>query len=131
MILSICIPTYNNPDILIENIVLIKKQLSKFQGDFEIVIGENFSNTENRNKILNISSASIRFVLHESNIGFGYNLYKTMIEANGENILLLGDDDFPQGSLLTELIIYLNEKKDPKLFFFAFEHITKLYPTRF
>ena len=42
---------YNNPDILIENIVLIKKQLSKFQGDFEIVIGENFSNTENRNKI--------------------------------------------------------------------------------
>ncbi len=117
MILSICIPTYNNPDILIENIVLIKKQLSKFQGDFEIVIGENFSNTENRNKILNISSASIRFVLHESNIGFGYNLYKTMIEANGENILLLGDDDFPQGSLLTELIIYLNEKKDPKLFF--------------
>ena len=117
MILSICIPTYNNPDILIENIVLIKKQLSKFQGDFEIVIGENFSNTENRNKILNISSVGIKFILHESNIGFGSNLYKTMIEANGENILLLGDDDFPQGSLLTELIIYLNEKKDPKLFF--------------
>ena len=43
MILSICIPTYNNPDILIENIVLIKKQLSKFQGDFEIVIGDDAS----------------------------------------------------------------------------------------
>ena len=124
MILSICIPTYNNPDILIENIVLIKKQLSKFQGDFEIVIGENFSNTENRNKILNISSVGIKFVLHESNIGFGYNLYKTMIEASGENILLLGDDDFPQGSLLTELIIYLNEKKDPKLFFLPLSTLT-------
>ena len=125
MILSICIPTYNNPDILLENIVLIKKQLSKFQGDFEIVIGENFSNAENRKKILNVYSDSIRFILHESNIGFGSNLFKTMIEANGKYILLLGDDDFPKSSILTELIIYLKEKKDSKLFFFTPEYNTK------
>ena len=62
-------------------------------------------------KIFLILKIEIKFVLHESNIGFGSNLYKTMIEANGDYILLLGDDDFLQGSPLTELIIYLNKKK--------------------
>jgi len=44
LILSICILTYNNLDIVIEKIVLIKNQLSLSQGYFKIVIRENFSN---------------------------------------------------------------------------------------
>jgi glycosyltransferase involved in cell wall biosynthesis len=115
LILSICIPTYNNSEIIIENTNIIKKQLSQFEGSFEIIVGENFSNLENRKKILNISSLNTKIILHESNLGFGLNLFKTMIEAKGDYILLLGDDDLPQFGLLTELMKCLNKKKDSRL----------------
>lgn len=115
MILSICIPTFNNPDVVVENVNKLTMQLSQFEGSFEIIIGENFSNLENRKKILNISFPSTRIILHENNLGFGSNLYKTMMEANGDYILLLGDDDYPQFGLLTELMNYLDNKRDPRL----------------
>ena len=115
MILSICIPTFNNPDVIVENVNKLKTQLSQYDGSFEIIIGENFSNLENRKKILNVSSTNTKIILHESNLGFGSNLYKTMMEASGDYILLLGDDDFPQFGLLIELMNCLNKKKGPGL----------------
>ncbi len=115
MILSICIPTFNNPNVIVENVNKLKIQLSQFEGSFEIIIGENFSNLDNRKKILNVSSPNTKITLHERNLGFGSNLYKTMMEASGDYILLLGDDDFPQFGLLIELMNCLNKKKDPGL----------------
>jgi len=115
LILSICIPTFNNPDVVVENVNKLTMQLSQFEGSFEIIIGENFSNLENRKKILNTSFSSTRIILHKNNLGFGSNLYKTMMEANGDYILLLGDDDYPQFGLLTELMNYLDNKRDPRL----------------
>jgi glycosyltransferase involved in cell wall biosynthesis len=93
--LSVCIPTFNRKEILIQNIKhLIKIGNSKIQ----LVISDNCSTdgTSNYVKKLLCESPSFNIIYsrNQTNLGPDLNFKKALSLATGKYSLLLGDDDF-------------------------------------
>ena len=91
MLLSICIPTYNRPESLINCLNSLAKQKEK---NFEVCISDNCSK-KNIKKIISPykKKLNIRFKKNKKNLGFALNLLNVSSMARGEYIWFIGDDD--------------------------------------
>ncbi len=91
MKLSICIPTYNRPNSLLNCLNSLVKQNNK---NFEICISDNCSK-QNIRKIIKPykKKLKIKYNRNKKNLGFALNLLKVSQMARGEFIWFLGDDD--------------------------------------
>lgn len=94
-LLSICIPTFNRPEMLkntIEN--LIQNIYSK---DFvkEILIVDNSEKNDSKDIVENYlkNFNKIRYIKNEINIGAEGNFRKSIHESLGEYVWIIGDDD--------------------------------------
>jgi hypothetical protein len=118
MLLSICIPTFKNTDTVIKNIKFLQKEINSFGGDCEIVISENFySNSDRETLLKTVSDGYIKVICNTYNVGFSRNLFTTLNSASGQYILLMGDDDFLEDSLLHQIYKYLTVTNEKSLFF--------------
>ena len=91
MLLSICIPTYNRPESLINCLNSIVKQGNK---NLEICISDNCSKINIKKLIQPFKKRlNIQFNKNKKNLGFALNLLKVSEMAKGDFIWFLGDDD--------------------------------------
>ena len=89
-IVSICIPTYNRPDLLKEAVRSCQEQTFS---DFEIVITDNSTNTDSEEMIQNLNEPRIRYYKNEGNIGAHASSERAFSLATGRYIKWLMDDD--------------------------------------
>lgn len=93
-ILSICIPTYNRADFLINSLTTILPQITK---DVEIVISNNGSTDDTKEHveafIKSHPEAAITLVNQETNLGFDKNVLAVVETAHGDYCWLISDDD--------------------------------------
>lgn len=92
-LLSICIPTYNRKDCLIQCLESILHQ--PIFSDVEIVISDNASTdgTDLQVKKYILQYPNIIYSRNEENIGFDRNMLKVISLASGKYCLFIWDDD--------------------------------------
>lgn len=116
-LLSICIPTFNNSEILAQNIRRLISDVKEFENKVEIVISENFSSVEETQKLSELRSNTVKVFSNSQNLGFAKNLLISLSLARGKYLMLLGDDDFVDAVLLRDLMLYLSSTNPKKLVF--------------
>ena len=114
LILTIGIPTFNAVVYLqecIEKILVHSNLLDKI----EILVCDNHS-TDDTEKIMNgfVSKYpnTIRYLRHNTNLGMDQNFWSCILNAKGEFVHLLGDDDFYTSSGLERLLALLDVSPD-------------------
>jgi len=102
--LSICVPTYSRAGMLKELIasfgVLSRKSV-------ELLILDDASKDDTK-KVCELAAAKdsrIRYVRNPENLGFYRNLRECIVKAEGDIILLLGDDDILLSDHTDEIVI--------------------------
>ena len=114
MILSICIPTYNRPEHLLNCLNSLSLQSFK---NFEVCISDNASDKNIRKLISPFKKKlKIKFNRNKKNLGFALNLLKVSSMAKGEFIWFIGDDDLLVKDSLKNLIKKITQNKDVDFF---------------
>lgn len=88
---SVCIPTYNKSEDLKNAINSVLEQTYK---DFELIISDNNSPDDTKQIVQSCKDKRIKYFKNSNNIGWIKNLKKAISKANGEYVLLQGDDDY-------------------------------------
>lgn len=101
--LTISIPTYNRSNYLGDTLQQLHSELANFNpGEVEVIVSDNAS-PDNTEKIVSDAIKSglvIRYIRNSENIGSDANIAQCFNQANGNYVLILGDDDlFVDGSL--------------------------------
>lgn len=119
---TIAIPTYNREKYIKQSINSVLDQTYK---NFELLILDNCS-TDNTGKIVkNISDIRIRYLKNERNIGMINNWNKCVELAEGDYLIILGDDD----KLYPEFLEHsLTAHQDNPKIGFSFTHCNKVDP---
>lgn len=110
--ISICIPTYNRKEFLIES---VKSAIEQSYPNFEIVVVDDCSNYNVEKDVLGKFKKygkKIRFFRNERNMGRPFTRNKCIEKANGEFILWLDDDDKLLPNTLESYVEILNKYKD-------------------
>jgi glycosyltransferase involved in cell wall biosynthesis len=91
MLISICIPTFNRPESLINCLNSLVLQTKK---NFEVCISDNCSKKNIYNLVRPYKKKlNIKINKNKKNLGFALNLLKVSSMAKGEFIWFVGDDD--------------------------------------
>ena len=131
MKLSICIPTYNRAELLLENLSVIVSQLDvSLRSDVEIVLTDNASNDRTVEMIRTFIAAHpnhmVRLFLNDKNLGLDRNVARVIAEAEGEFCWLLGDDDFPTPGAIPFLMNRLRAAPDCSYFLLNYSRYDKI-----
>ena len=133
MLLSICIPTYNRPESLINCLNSISKQNSK---NFEVCISDNASRVD-LNKVIKPYKKKfrIKFARNKKNQGFAMNVLNVSKMATGKYIWFLGDDDLVTNNSINHLLNLIKKNKDINFFWINSYYLDvsflKKYPSPF
>jgi glycosyltransferase involved in cell wall biosynthesis len=130
MLLSVCIPTYNRPDDLVNCLSSLAKQKNK--KDFEICISDNNS----AKKIINIikpfrKKLNINYKKNKKNIGFAMNVLNVSLMAKGDFIWFLGDDDLVTNNSIKYLSNIIKKNKRVDFFFINSYYLDKSYLNKY
>ena len=111
--LSICIPSYNRPNELLN----LLKSIDCNPANVEIVICEDFAPRRNEVRTVvaefaELSAYSSFYHENTINLGFDGNLRRLVECATGEYILFMGDDDLFVPSALNQFIEFLKQNRD-------------------
>jgi len=132
MLLSICIPTFNRPESLINCLNSIAIQKNK--KNYEVCISDNCS-IYNINKIIKKfkGKINIRFKRNKKNLGFAMNVLNVSLMAKGKFIWFLGDDDLttPNSVNYFTKLIKKNEKKKIDFYYVNSFNLKKSYLDKF
>tara|TARA_S200000501_G_scaffold22490_1_gene19579 strand:- start:947 stop:1954 length:1008 start_codon:yes stop_codon:yes gene_type:complete len=95
MKLSICIPTFNRPDLLnncLNSILISKKEFAKLR--FEVCISDNSNNFSSK-RIINSYKKKFNLIYskNKKNVGYIKNYIKVVKMAKGEFVWVIGDDE--------------------------------------
>jgi len=119
-LLSICIPTYNNGQLLDEAINSIIGQVNENLKDtVEICISDNASSDDTPtiiNKWKLVSPINIYYRVNGKNLGFDYNLLKVVGMANGTFCWPLGSDDLIEKDSIKQVLNLINNNSEVGLF---------------
>lgn len=113
-LLSICIPTCNGGDNLIENLTTLVPQIENHCDEVEMIISDNGSTKDNYEKLdsfLKRQNIDILLIHHEENIGASRNFNIVCDAARGKYYYLLGDDDILSPNFLDCVLPYLRLEK--------------------
>lgn len=126
-LISICIPSYNRPEKLLS---LLKSVDSKNDLLLQIVICEDKS--PKRNEIRSIvggfkekTSYNVKYIENLQNLGYDKNLRELIINADGEYILFMGDDDEFIPNALDKYIGFLNQNRNSGYILRSYRNIYK------
>ncbi|MFM0045783.1 glycosyltransferase [Paraburkholderia sediminicola] len=89
---SICLPTCNRPDLLVE---CIDSCLAQSYGNLEIVIGDDSKDTRTQQLMATryANEPRIRYAMNQPPLGQARNVASLFERARGDKILLIHDDD--------------------------------------
>ena len=90
MKLSICIPTFNRPNLIK---IALESALRQSNPDFEIVICDNSENDETEKVVSQYPDERIRYHRHKQNVGIAANWNSLINLASGDYLKFLNDDD--------------------------------------
>jgi glycosyltransferase involved in cell wall biosynthesis len=111
---NVIVLTYNQEDIIAYTIESIIKQETSF--NFDIIIGEDGSNDNTLNVVLNLQkkyTSKIRVISSENNCGMEANFIKCIQHLDAEFIAICdGDDYWIDSKKLQKQIDFLDENKD-------------------
>lgn len=112
MLLSICIPSYNRPDSLLQ----LLKSVDASSELIEIVIAEDAAPLREvvRSKVQefkDMSNYEIHYHENTQNLGYDANLRNLIDLAKGEFVLFMGDDDLFKPGALDEFLKFLQSDK--------------------
>ena len=113
-LLSICIPTYNRVELVIQLLDEIFHQLQDIQDDsIEVIVSVNPSETD-KGEIIRKRFKNFNYVLiiNETNIGLVNNLKQTIKLSSGKMIWIIGDDDIIVPGLIKRVAFSLKEHPD-------------------
>ena len=114
MLISICIPTYNRPESLLNCLNSLSLQTNK---NFEVCISDNCSKTNIYQLIKPYKKKlNIRFNQNRKNLGFALNLLKVSSMAKGDFIWFIGDDDLLVPNAIEKLSNLINKHKECDFF---------------
>jgi glycosyltransferase involved in cell wall biosynthesis len=90
ILLSICIPTYNRPQLLLKN---LKKHIQFHSEKVEILISDNSDTDVLDKEIKKLYGDMVSYYWNEGNVGFDLNLIRCLQRAKGKFVLYLSDED--------------------------------------
>lgn len=112
-LVSICIPTYNGEEYLLECLESINKQT---YSDCEVVISDDGSTDKTMNLVndyLSISKYPITIIKNpKTNKGIGGNWNNCVKSARGEFIKFLFQDDIMSPDCVSKMVIAINKSRD-------------------
>lgn len=106
MKLSVCIPTYNRPDLVLK---AIESVLSQGFADFELLIHDNSENTLTESAIKQISDNRIKYFRHPNNVGIARNWNSLLEKASYKYVKFLNDDDQLLPECLSRIVNSITE----------------------
>ncbi len=123
-ILSICIPTFNRANNLLNCLTSINTSLKNSYHEVEICISDNCSTDKTADIVKNFNSlAKVKYNLNKSNLGFAQNFLKVVSMSSGKYAWLLGDDDLLMPSSIRNLLKLIKENQDVDFFFVNAFHL--------
>lgn len=115
--LSVCIPTFQRPDLLEACLATVLPQTQPFGDEVECVISDNASADETEAVITRYAEQfPLRHFRNDTNIGILGNITKVVTErARGEYVLLIGDDDTLIAGAVERIVNQLREEPAPAM----------------
>jgi glycosyltransferase involved in cell wall biosynthesis len=109
--ISICVPTCNRPDLLMESLASC---LAQTHTDIEILVGDDSSDTRTQNLIDTTYryETRISYVKNEPPLGQADNIASLFARATGDKILLIHDDDALKTDCIERLLSAWNLHPD-------------------
>jgi|GEM_PF-3033864 len=117
ILLSICIPAYNQPKALSEVLdsIVIDFEDARVRDRVEIIIHDDASPFGSLAPVVSVYQEkykNIRFVRHKENVGFDRNLLGAVNEALGKFCWLMSDNDALAEGALQKVVSFLDEYSD-------------------
>ena len=111
-VLSICIPTYNRCEYLMNNLQHICEHQ---EYDFEIIISDNASTDDTYKRVTeyikNNNIDKIKYFRNRENIGPDANFKRVLSLGQGKYSLLLGDDDYLNDDFFEKVLPFLKKNE--------------------
>lgn len=89
-VISVCVPCYDRPDMLKQLISSFLKQKYKKK---ELIISDDSPGDSLKKVVESVGNADIKYFKNAQNLGYCKNFLKSMERAEGDYIVMLGDDD--------------------------------------
>lgn len=124
VLLSICIPTYNGVDYLIENLSVLIPQIITSKYGVELIISDNGTPANKFGELKNFLEqwdVCVKLFHHEDNIGGRANFAYAVKQAVGTYVFLLGDDDILNPNILEIIYPFIEKRK------YSLVHFNYLY----
>lgn len=99
--LSVCIPTYNRPNMIVN---AIDSVLAQSFCEFELLVHDNSDNEETENVVRSYRDDRIVYRRHNKNIGLVDNWNSLLYSAKGKYVKFLNDDDWFEDQCLEVFI---------------------------
>jgi glycosyltransferase involved in cell wall biosynthesis len=130
--LSICIPTFNRPDCLLNclNSIYIAKKKSNIS--LEVCVSDNNSNYNTKEIVEKFNdNLLIKFNKNEKNLGLGVNILKSVSMAKGQFVWIIGNDDLLLPKTLFVIENLLNKNKLVDFYYINSFHLDTNYIKNF
>ena len=109
MKISVVIPIYNQAEVLLETLDCVSKQTYQ---NFEIIIGDDGSTDNLKEKLKLKKFDKIRYFDFKENVGYCANLKRTLAQAEGELVFLLGADDIISENFFERAVVEFQNNKN-------------------
>jgi len=114
---SVCIPTYNRANYLVESVNSVLNQTYK---DFELIICDDGSTDDTPTVVSQWDDSRIRYIRHENNIGRSKNMRSGFDAAQGNYFIKFDDDDALTSEFLEKTVAVL--EAEPSVDFVCTNH---------
>jgi len=104
---SVCIPTYNRANYLVESVNSVLNQTYK---DFELIICDDGSTDDTPTVVSQWDDSRIRYIRHTHNIGRSKNMRSGFDAAQGNYFIKFDDDDALTPEFLEKTVAVLDEE---------------------
>ena len=112
--ISICIPTYNRKEYLLQ---ALESALAQRYQNFEVVVVDDGSTDGTQEMMQSMQDARIRYIRNATNRGRPYTRNRCIEEARGEYILWLDDDDTLAEDVLDRYLLLLERYKEADIIY--------------
>jgi glycosyltransferase involved in cell wall biosynthesis len=113
-LVSICIPTYNNAEMVGD---ALRSAMAQTYGNLEIVVLDNHSTDATETVVRHEAGGDsrVRYVRHQQNVGMAGNFNQAIVRASGELLLILCADDTLEPAAVATLAAALSAESNAVL----------------
>lgn len=108
-ILTICIPTYNRPKALNDQLQVLLPQLNN---EVKLVVRDNNSNYDIKKLFPELNYDKFEYIRNDFNIGADANIARCMENCNTKWLWILGDDDLIKNNAVLNILDLLKSNPD-------------------